>query len=110
MTAPPRPGRLARWTGACHHESSEPVLGLDRERAAALLPPELVQGDETIILLLKPSPWYILLGCAGTLGALLAFGVGALWLRQQFGIGSYSRADLLTLISTLAAARKPSPA
>ncbi len=34
---------------------------LDQPRAAALIPEQLLQPGEIIILLLKPSPWYILL-------------------------------------------------
>lgn len=35
-------------------------------RVAATLPDQLLQGGETVVLLLKPSPWFILLEPAGT--------------------------------------------
>ena len=40
------------------------------QRAAAMLPPELLHGGEIIVLLLKPSPWYIVLAPLQTLVAL----------------------------------------
>lgn len=48
-------------------------------QAVALLPAELLQSGEIIILLLKPSPWFIILGCLKTLfvvGVLLALALG----------------------------------
>lgn len=46
-----------------HLAEAEPEnVPIDRARAAALVPEELLQPGEIIILLLKPSPWYILLG------------------------------------------------
>lgn len=40
--------------------------------AATMLPPELLQDNEIIILLIKPSPWYIVLEPLRTLLALFA--------------------------------------
>jgi uncharacterized membrane protein YdbT with pleckstrin-like domain len=54
-----------------HAEGPEPVLGLPLDRADAMLPVDLIQGGEIIILLLKPSPWFIILGCLGHLTALV---------------------------------------
>jgi len=48
-------------------EGAEPTLGLPANRAGALLPADLIQGDETIILLLKPHPLYIVLAPLGQL-------------------------------------------
>ena len=50
------------------------------QRAATMLPPELLHSGEIIVLLLKPSPWYILLAplqaltviAVATLGAVAA--------------------------------------
>jgi hypothetical protein len=55
-------------------QSSE-VGALSPDRAAALLPESLIQDDEVIILLLRPSLLYIPLACANTLlvVALLTF-------------------------------------
>lgn len=46
-------------------EPGEPALGLNLDRAEDILPADLIQGGETIILLLKPSPLFIFLGCLG---------------------------------------------
>lgn len=48
-------------------EAGEPVLGLPLDRADAMLPADLLHGGEIIILILKPSPWFIILGCLGHL-------------------------------------------
>jgi hypothetical protein len=39
-------------------------------RSAGLLPPQLLQPGEVIILLIKPSPWFIVLESLGTLAGL----------------------------------------
>ncbi len=69
----------------CAAESPEPALGLPADRATSLLPADLLQGDEIIILLLKPSPWYILLGSLESLGVLAAVVAAAVWLIGRFG-------------------------
>jgi uncharacterized membrane protein YdbT with pleckstrin-like domain len=56
--------------------------------SAALLPAELIQPGEIIILLLKPSPWFILLEPLRSLATLAVVFAVASWL---------SRWDLLTL-------------
>lgn len=73
----------------CH---VEPVLGLPRDRADAILPQDLLEGGEIVILLLKPSPWYILLGALGHLTAIAAavlvcVPLGLLTSRQAFLLG-----------------------
>ncbi|MBI1369988.1 MAG: PH domain-containing protein [Planctomycetes bacterium] len=75
----------------------DPVLGLTGDRAAALLPADLLQGDETIILLLKPSPLYILLSCVGTLGVIIVLTMAALWVHRHLGLGEYDPSSLMTL-------------
>jgi hypothetical protein len=42
---------------------------------ADILPPQVLQPGELIILLLKPSPWFIVLESLGTLTALAVIGV-----------------------------------
>lgn len=60
-------------------------------RAAAMLPTELLQPGEIIILLLKPSPWFILLAPLKTLFllVLLVLGFGAA--NAQFNLGVATR-------------------
>ncbi len=76
--------RRADATEPALSESSEPVLGLPTNRATTILPADLLQGDEIIILLLKPSPWYILLASLEALGVLAGVVCVAIWLTQQF--------------------------
>lgn len=49
-------------------------------QAVALLPPELLQPDEIIILLLKPSPWFIVLAPLRFLAITGILVLAALWL------------------------------
>jgi len=67
-----------------------------RARAAALLPNELLQPGEIIVLLLKPSALYIVLACLKSLvlivlltaaGVYIARGSGSGDLAQQIAIG-----------------------
>ena len=78
----------------------EPALGLPVERADAILPADLLQGGEVIILLLKPSLLYIVLGCLGTL-ALIAGTAALLIGLRQVGAGTFSTSEVLAGASLL---------
>lgn len=65
-------------------------------RAAAFLPAELLQPDETIILLLKPSLWYVLLSCMGTLITFAVITIGAFWLAE-FKLLQVSQREIVLL-------------
>lgn len=71
-TAVTQPRRLASQANG-----AEPVLGLPIDRADAMLPADLLQGGEVIILILKPSPWFIVLSCLGHLTALVLITIAA---------------------------------
>ncbi|HEX7010126.1 MAG TPA: PH domain-containing protein [Phycisphaeraceae bacterium] len=64
--------------------------------AAALLPAQLFQPGEIIILLLKPSPWFILLAPLKTLVALALLILGVITLNRYFPLGLENR-DLVLL-------------
>lgn len=53
-------------------------MGMPLDRAQFILPDNLLQGGEVIILLLKPSLWFILLGCLHTL-SLTILAAMTLW-------------------------------
>jgi len=55
-TVPPPPSR-----------TDADLTGEDAARVTTLLPPQLLQSGEVIVLLLKPSLWFILLESLGTL-------------------------------------------
>jgi hypothetical protein len=77
--------------------SAEGAADLPAQQIDAALPAGLVHDDEVIILLLRPSPLYIVLASAGSLVfiAMIAFGLAYLtklpwvhWTDQQaFGLG-----------------------
>lgn len=66
-----------------HSEAPDPVVGLPIERAAGLLPANLLSGDELVLLILKPSPFYVVLSCLGTLGLLAMLTASAVWLQRR---------------------------
>jgi Bacterial PH domain len=76
-------GRCESWR-ALQGETPEPVLGLPLERADAILPANLLEGGEIVVLLLKPSPLFIVLGCLGHLAAIIAMAVLA-WVLNLLG-------------------------
>ncbi len=78
-------------TRAAQAEGAEPVVGLPIDRAAAMLPADLIQGDETIILLLKPHPLYIVLAPLGQLVIIVALS----WIVAYFDLLTNHRATLL---------------
>ena len=73
-------------------------------RAAQMLPAELLQPGEIIILLIKPSLWYVVLGSLGSLAAIGVVYVVARWL-DAVGFAALSRRDLLLLAIGAAAVR-----
>lgn len=72
----------------------------DREtaaaRAAAMLPAELLQPGEIIILLLKPSPWFIVLAPLKTLAALAVLTLSFIVANSYYPLGVDQR-DLTLL-------------
>jgi hypothetical protein len=77
-------------------------------RVATMLPAQLLQPGELIILLLKPSPWFIVLEALGTLAVLaVLFGLVALApsSNRLFSLLGMGRQNVLFLIVVLAALR-----
>ncbi len=60
-------------------------------QAAGMLPAELLQPGEIIILLLKPSVWFILLAPLRTLSLILIFTVVAYGINIRTGLGYNSQ-------------------
>ncbi|MCG8509845.1 MAG: PH domain-containing protein [Rhodospirillales bacterium] len=69
------------------------------QRAATMLPAELLHGDEVIILLLKPSPWFIVLEPLKTLAILALLTVAAVYGATMVDLGILPRNVALTGIS-----------
>lgn len=72
-------------------------------RAAAMLPMELLQPGELIILLLKPSPWFIVLAPLKTLVVLVLLMFTAGVVNAQFDLGIAPRDLVLTTIGLVGA-------
>lgn len=71
----PEPAPLAEAPPSAH-DHADP-------RIAAMLPAELLQPGETIILLIKPSPWFILLEPLRAVMVLLTLMVLTAWLGRR---------------------------
>ena len=67
-----------------------------------MLPPQLLHSGETIVLLLKPSPWFILLECVGSLAVLAIVMLCGLTVINA-GLIDRSHSDLLIAAVGLAA-------
>lgn len=78
---------------------------LTQARLFMLLPAELIQGGEAIVLLQKPSPWYIVLESLRFFGVLLAAFLVVWWIRDQGWSIGISRRDALLLTVGLGGAR-----
>ena len=87
------------------NDSGEPVLGLPLERADAMLPENLLRGDETILLLIKPSLWYIVLGCLGTLTMIAGAGVLLVSARAMWDVGAFRPREVIAGAAILIAIR-----
>lgn len=80
---------------AAQSEPVGPAIGLPIEKADAMLPAELLQGGEIIILILKPSAWYIILGALGHYAAIAGLTAGAWALARQGALMGIERGDVL---------------
>lgn len=86
--------RDARAAEPAPPDTTEPT----QARVMMLLPADLLQGGEAVILLLKPSPWYILLESIGVMIVLAVFMAIGLWLQSHGYNSSLSGRDLLLLV------------
>jgi len=104
----PRPGRGADGPGDVQGCAAEGIAAPPRParptNAELMLPPELLQTGETIILLLKPSPWFIVLSCLGWLAGVGVMTVAALEIQNRAAL-DLSRREIVVLGVAVAAAR-----
>jgi hypothetical protein len=80
-----RPSLGPAGGGSLMSDPSEPAAELP-ETVATGLPADLLQDGETILLLLKPHPLYIVLGCLGPLSLLAAIAIGSFILPRYWEI------------------------
>lgn len=85
--APPTPGAT---------DTDSANLDLTQIQSATMLPEQLLQPGEVIIVLLKPSPWYIVLA---SLRALALIGVGLIltFVLNGYGWIPIAHRDLITI-------------
>ena len=92
----PHPGRVNAASEA-EPGTHEPPDAVTPRRIALLIPPELLQSGETIILLLKPSPWYILLESLRFIAGVVVVMIAVGWLYNQGYYVFLDRHDLLLI-------------
>jgi len=106
LTAPtisPAPDRYQAQ--AANGDAAEPASDLPSDpRIAAALPPELIQPDEVVILLLKPSPWYIVLAPLASLTGIVLVTMLLIIVEQRFAVG-WSQRNIAAVGFTVIAAR-----
>ena len=71
-------------------------------RASVMLPAHLLDPSEIIILLLKPSPWFIVLGPFKTLVALAMTTAIAVMIAGHFFLGAYQTETALVGLAVIA--------
>ncbi len=76
-----------------------------RLRVAALLPDQLLHGGEVVILLIKPSPWYIVLEPLRFWVTLAVLFFASAWLVSGGWLTTIDRSDLILLTVGIAAVR-----
>ncbi|MEQ9455661.1 MAG: PH domain-containing protein [Phycisphaeraceae bacterium] len=96
-TAPPKHETPAEPAGS---DTADTPRGLD-PRIAAVIPPELIQSGEIIILLLKPSPWFIPLSQLRHLTTLALITAGCWYANEAFGTPLRSRDIVLLGIAAI---------
>ena len=91
--------------GPAQAAGAEPdVTPLPTSDVATLLPEELLQPGELIILMLKPSGWYILLGSLRSL-VIIAAVVLVITSLMEYGFLNVTRQDLTLVAAGLVVAR-----
>jgi len=94
LTCPHRVVSCAhRWAEGISGEPGQDVASV---RAATMLPAQLLQPGETITLLLKPSPWYILLAPLKSITVLVILTLAVL-LINGFGNSGFTNRELALL-------------
>lgn len=83
--------------GCAQQEAPEPVIGLPVGEAEALLPQKLLQGGEVVVLILKPSLWFIVLSRLGWLVTIAAIAGVLVWLERRYLLGWYRPHEVVTL-------------
>ncbi len=81
----PRADRIAAAGAATVEDAIDPA------RLTTVLPPQLIQDGETVLLLLKPSRWYILLAPLGFLVAVPLAAWAGRWLDAWVNDGRMGR-------------------
>jgi len=79
----------------------DPAIGQPIDRAAAALPANLLSDNEIVILLLKPSPWYILLESLGSLAVLGVIIAALAFSHEVLGWDFISRRTLILTAAVL---------
>lgn len=92
-------------SASTHHAEPAGSAELNGDaRLAAMLPAQLLQGGEIVILLLKPSLWYIILAAAGHLAAIAIAACAATWLAR-LGLLNVTTRDITAVALFIAAVR-----
>jgi len=78
--------------------------GLTEARAHAAIPEQLLQGGEIVILLIKPSVWFIVLSCLGFLAGVLVAAVAVLGLMRIVDLHMAS-SDVIVIAGFIGAVR-----
>ncbi len=103
IVADPKPPRQApppdaRRAEGCAEDANDDMTA----RAAAMLPAHLIQPGEIIVLLLKPSPWFILLRPLKTLVALGLATMIAVLIAGYFFLGAYQTETAVVGVAIIA--------
>lgn len=86
-------------------KAPEPALGLPVDQATSILPADLLQGGEIIIMILKPSPLYIILWCFGQILGLLVTAWIANYVHDYFDLDIFYPRTLWMVVGTVVAVR-----
>lgn len=101
-----QPVRLPRLPASPAHRLAEGLTGETgadeaAARAAGMLPTELLQPGEVIILLLKPSAWFILLAPLRALTGIVVLAMAADLANSYLGLGMSRQNTLLAALTLL---------
>ncbi len=89
---------LKRWRPATEH-ATENATPVSREMVAAVVPQHILHGDEIVLLLIKPSLWFIVLTSFRFLLATVL--AGSLFLHFGFGSSGWVSPQNIAAATTL---------
>ncbi len=90
-----------RWKGIPHHRSNDGTVPVSHEMIAAVVPEHLLQQDEIVLILTKPSLWFIVLTSFRFILTTVLLGILTVQLLERFWVLSPLTPQTVAVVTVL---------